>query len=63
MKYKREYKEQLETLQVEMDYLVSDKSLSKEARQEKIDEQKKKIADLKDKFKKYYATLKADGKK
>ena len=63
VKYKREYKEQLETLQVEMDYLVSDKSLSKEARQEKIDEQKKKIADLKDKFKKYYATLKADGKK
>ncbi len=63
MKYKREYKEQLETLQVEMDYLVSDKSLSREVRQEKIDEQKKKIADLKDKFKKYYATLKADGKK
>lgn len=62
-KYKREYKEQLEVLQTEMDYLMSDKSLSKEARQKKIDEQKKQIADLKDKFQKYYATLKAEGKK
>ena len=62
-KYKREYKEQLEALRVEMDYIVSDKGLTKEARQKQITEKKQQIADLRDKFTKYYATLKAEAKR
>ena len=62
-KYKREYKEQLEALRVEMDYIVSDKGLTKEVRQKQVTEKKEQIADLKDKFTKYYATLKAEAKR
>ena len=46
-----------------MDYIVSDKGLTKEARQKQITEKKQQIVDLKDKFTKYYATLKAEAKR
>ena len=62
-KCKREYKEALEALQQEMDVLVSDKSVPAQTRLTSIGEQKKKIAALKENFKKQYAALKAEGKK
>lgn len=62
-KLKREYKEHLETLQVEMDYLVSDRSLPKEEKQRRVNELNRKIQDSKAQFQKEYAGLKTESKK